>query len=109
MSGARPTGVNWTQVSAAAPWAPRLWFSALVYREQIWVLGGWSKENGNFGDVWTSPDGRNWTELKAAVIWKNRHEHSAVVFQDKLWLYGGYAEVLSNEVWSLDLPPEWFG
>ena len=75
----------------------------------MWVLGGWSKEEGNFGDVWYSKDGRHWTELKSNVIWTNRHEQSVVVFQDKLWLYGGYADALTSEVWKLELPPDWTG
>ena len=102
-------GAHWTQITPAAAWKPRLWFSAVVYRGRLWVLGGWSKENGNFGDVWFSKDGKDWTELKSNVIWKKRHEHSVVVFQDKLWLYGGYADALSSEVWTLQLPPDWPG
>lgn len=102
-------GVEWTEVTAAAPWAPRQWFSLVVYRGCLFVLGGWSRENGNFGDVWYSPDGANWTELTADVIWKNRHEHSVVVFEDKLYLYGGYADVLTSEVWTLELPEDWTG
>jgi len=101
-------GVNWTQVTAAAPWPPRLWFSAVVYRGRIWVLGGWSREHGNFGDVWYSQDGRNWTELPSKLIWRSRHEHSAYVFQDKIWVAGGHAEPLNSEVWSLEIPEGWF-
>jgi hypothetical protein len=102
-------GANWTEVTASAPWKPRQWFSLAVYRGHMWVLGGWSKEEGNFGDVWYSKDGRHWTELKSNVIWTNRHEQSVVVFQDKLWLYGGYADALTSEVWTLELPPDWTG
>jgi hypothetical protein len=102
-------GVHWTQVTEAAPWKPRLWFSVVVYRGRMWVLGGWSKEHGNFGDVWYSQDGKNWTELKSNVIWKARHEHSTYVFQDKIWVAGGYAEALNSEVWSLEIPEGWFG
>lgn len=97
-------GVHWEQVTAAAPWHERLWFSAVVYRDRIWVLGGWSNNPAqNWGDVWYSADGRNWTELKSDVIWKARHEHSAFVFQDRLWIAGGHAQPLSSEVWSLSL------
>ncbi len=104
-------GVNWTQVTASAPWKPRLWFSTVVYRDRIWVLGGWSEEEGNFGDVWYSKDGRSWTELKSDVIWSKRHEHSAFVFKDKIWVAGGAAEPkykLDSEVWSLSVPRSWF-
>lgn len=100
-------GVDWTRETAAAPWGPRLWFTAAVYRGRIWVLGGWAKQQDNFGDVWHSADGRNWQQLKTRTTWKARHEHSVFVFQDKLWIAGGHARPLSSEVWSLHLPPDW--
>jgi hypothetical protein len=79
----------------------------VVYRDRIWVLGGWSKEHENFADVWSSADGRSWEKLETATIWKARHEHSVFVHQDRLWLAGGHAKPLSNEVWSLELPKDW--
>jgi hypothetical protein len=98
-------GKAWRLETDAAPWHPRLWFGAAVYRGAMWVLGGWSKvPEQNWGDVWTSRDGRQWTEVKSAKMWKARHEHSVFVFDDKLWVAGGHAKPLSNEVWSLQLP-----
>ncbi len=93
-----PDGVNWPQVIDAAPWPPRMWFSLVVYRNHMWVLGGWDREDGNFGDVWYSKDGAHWTELKSDTIWTKRHEHSAYVFQDKIWVADGHAEPLNSEV-----------
>lgn len=101
-------GVNWDCVTTAAPWSPRLWFSVVVYRDRLWLLGGWDREAGNFGDVWYSRDGVDWTELKSAQIWSKRHEHSAYVFEDRIWVAGGYGEVLDSQVWSLYLPPDFF-
>lgn len=104
-----PDGIHWTQVTAAAPWPARLWFSAVTYRGQMWVLGGWSRvPETNWGDVWYSANGRDWTRLTANVIWKERHEHSAYVLGDRIWVAGGHAKPLSNEVWSLYLPPHFF-
>ncbi|TVQ02594.1 MAG: galactose oxidase [Planctomycetaceae bacterium] len=100
-------GVQWRQETAAAPWSPRLWFSAAVYRDRIWVLGGWSEATGNVGDVWHSDNGKDWQRLESKSIWKARHEHSVFVFQDKLWIAGGHAQPLSSEVWSLSLPQDW--
>ena len=101
-------GVQWTQVTAHAPWHERIWFSAVVYRNCMWVLGGWSKEpNRNYGDVWYTADGVTWRELKTETIWSERHEHSAHVFQDKLWLVAGNAWPLVNDVWVLSLPKDW--
>ncbi|MBX3420406.1 MAG: hypothetical protein KF752_02505 [Pirellulaceae bacterium] len=100
-------GANWTQLCSAAAWKPRIWFSAAVYRNRIWVLGGWSQESGNLGDVWHSTDGVSWQQLHTEHCWKARHEHSAFVLGDKLWIAGGHAQPLSNEVWSLSLPLDW--
>lgn len=100
-------GVSWTCVTEHAAWAPRLWFSAVVYRGRMWVIGGWSKENDNFGDVWHSANGREWQRLETKTCWKARHEHSVLVFQDKLWVLGGHARPLSCEVWCLHLPVDW--
>ena len=103
-------GKNWTQVTDAAPWHPRIWFSSVVYRDHMWVLGGWSKTpEQNWGDVWYSPNGKDWKELKSDVIWKARHEHSTYVHRDRIWVTGGHAKPLSNEVWSLELPKDWTG
>jgi hypothetical protein len=101
-------GVHWKRVTEHAPWHPRIWFSAVVYRDRIWVLGGWSNNPAkNWGDVWYSRDGEQWSQLQSKVIWKARHEHSAYVFKDKLWVAGGHAQPLSSEVWSLHVPADW--
>jgi len=98
-------GKTWRQETAAAPWHPRLWFGAAVYRGHMWVLGGWSKmPDRNWGDVWYSRNGRDWKRFPMDAAWKERHEHSVFVFRDKLWVAGGHAKPLSSEVWSLFLP-----
>jgi hypothetical protein len=101
-------GEHWTKVTDSAPWHPRLWFSSVVYRDRMWVLGGWSNDPyRNWNDVWYSADGKNWNRLKSDVIWRQRHELSAYVFQDKIWIAGGHAQPLNSEVWSLDVPQSW--
>jgi len=101
-------GVKWTLVTKSAEWEPRIWFSSVVFRDRMWVIGGWSHKNNNFGDVWYSEDGCTWTELESDVIWTPRHELSALVFKDKIWVLGGYADKLNSEVWSLTIPRKWF-
>ena len=81
----------------------------MVYRDRIWVLGGWSNNpSKNWGDVWHSRNGKDWARLESKVIWKERHEHSAYVSKDKIWIAGGHAQPLSSEVWSLEVPKNWF-
>jgi hypothetical protein len=102
-------GLHWEQVTDRAPWSPRIWFSAVVHSDRIWVLGGWSNNPArNWGDVWYSRDGRQWSQLRSNRVWKERHEHSAYVFRDKIWVAGGHAQPLSSEVWSLEVPKDWF-
>jgi hypothetical protein len=101
-------GVHWTKICDAAPWHERLWFSSVVYRDRIWVMGGWSNNPyKNWSDVWYSDDGKEWKEYKSEVVWKERHEHSAFVFHDKIWIAGGMSPPLVNDVWSLELPKDW--
>jgi hypothetical protein len=101
-------GVNWERATANAPWAARMWFSALVYRDRLWVLGGWSNQpSRDWNDVWYTEDGAHWEQLKTATIWSRRHEQSAYVFNDRIFVAGGNARPLTNDVWSLYLPPEW--
>jgi len=100
-------GVNWTRVLETAPWQPRIWFSAVVYRDRMWVLGGSTHGNKLLVDVWYSKDGKRWLELKSGTAWRGRHEHSAFVFQDKIWVAGGHAKPLNSEVWSLHIPADW--
>lgn len=105
-----PDGIHWTRETEAAQWSPRLWFSSVVYRDRLWVIGGWSNNPArNWNDVWYSKDGKNWKQLKSDVVWKERHEISAFVFQDQLWIAGGHAQPLSSEVWSLHVPPDSLG
>jgi hypothetical protein len=102
-------GVNWQMETAAAPWHPRIWFSSVVYRNRMWILGGWSNNPyKNWSDVWYSHDGKNWTEFMSDSTWKERHELSAYVFNDRIWIAGGMTPPLTNDVWSLYLPKKWF-
>ena len=83
----------------------------LPYKENIWVLGGWSNHPyKNWSDIWYSKDGKDWKELQSkGPKWKGRHEHSAFVFKNKIWIAGGMTPPLVNDVWSLRLPDDWSG
>ena len=102
-------GIHWEKVIESAPWHKRIWFSSVVYRNRIWVMGGWSNNPyKNWSDTWYSKDGKDWELYKPAGMgWKGRHESSAFVFQDKIWIAGGMTPPLVNDVWSLQLPKDW--
>jgi lysophospholipase L1-like esterase/dienelactone hydrolase len=100
-------GAHWTKV-CDAPWHERIWFSSVVYRNRIWVMGGWSgNPYKNWSDVWYSDNGKQWTPYTSLPVWAERHEPSAFVFKDKIWMAGGMTPPLVNDVWSLKLPANW--
>ncbi|WP_236973647.1 Kelch repeat-containing protein [Membranihabitans maritimus] len=98
-------GIHWVQETESSPWHERIWFSSVVYRGNMWVLGGWSNNPYiNWEDAWYSSDGRNWNKLNTkGPMWKGRHEHSAYVFKNRLWIAGGMTPPLVNDVWSIEL------
>jgi hypothetical protein len=101
-------GINWVKEISSAPWHERLWFNSVVYRNRIWVMGGWSNNPyKNHQDVWFTKDGKTWEEYKSDKVWKERHEASTFVFKDKIWIAGGMNPPLVNDVWSLRLPEDW--
>lgn len=101
-------GIHWEKVVDKAPWHERLWFSSVVYRNCIWVLGGWSNNPyKNWNDVWYTRDGIHWEQYVSNVVWRERHEHSTYVFKDRIWVAGGMVPPLTNDIWSLYLPKDW--
>jgi N-acetylneuraminic acid mutarotase len=50
-------GINWTQVTANAPWSARLEHTSIVFNNKIWVIGGMDDNSGLLNDVWSSSDG----------------------------------------------------
>ena len=116
-------GVHWEKIVGNAPWTPRIWSSSVVYKDRLWLLGGFRSEPAweNLGDVWYSADGVNWHQLTAVPtcrhsggnnvpvvvansIWAPRHESSAYVFNDAIWMVGGMVWPLVNDVWRLAIP-----
>jgi len=94
-------GVNWTQVTASAPWAGRQFHNIAVFDNKIWVVaGGTAQSEGGSTDVWYSTDGKNWTIL-AATPWIMRHAASVWVFQNALWLGCGSDATVYNDVWKM--------
>lgn len=110
-------GRHWTKILDHAPWEPRIWGSSVVYKNRLWLIGGFQSEPEwkNLEDVWYSGDGMTWnrletipqcqnTALTIPSAWKARHEMSVYAFKDKLWLVAGMEWPLVNDVWCLDIP-----
>jgi hypothetical protein len=97
-------GATWTKVLEHAPWAERQWFIAKVYRDKLWIIGGFdNRHSANFNDVWYTEDGKNWREFKSETKFSPRHEPTCYVFKDSLWVVAGNSWPLQNDVWRLAL------
>lgn len=50
----------WEKISDHAPWRPRDSAGELVFKDRIWLFGGYVPET--VSDVWSTPDGCQWTQ-----------------------------------------------
>jgi hypothetical protein len=94
------TGAQWTCITGEASFSPRVGHSAVVFKNNIYLIGGYDGA-GYKNDVWRSPDGIRWEKVSGAAGFTPRRSHAAVVFKDKLWLIGGYGEneKYYNDIW----------
>ena len=102
---------NWQPVLDNAPWPHRDSPGAVVYRDHMWILGGFEmlgpNEFGRLNDVWRSSDGVNWDRVVDAP-WPTRNLPGCVVFKDAIWMMGGFNGLLSlNDVWRSDDGLHW--
>ncbi|MDA0834858.1 MAG: hypothetical protein O2955_03540 [Planctomycetota bacterium] len=109
---------EWTNVTREAAFAPRDGAGALVFKDRMWLIGGWNpRDKEHFplicnNEVWSSTDGENWRLEKPNTFldssfdprsdWEGRHTAGYVVFKDKMWLVGGDVNQkhYHNDVWN---------
>lgn len=101
-------GVNWTQVTASAPWSPRgMIGGAVEFNGRMWLLGGGTYDTPGhptrllYNDVWSSADGVNWTQATTNAPWSPREYHDVAVFDNKMWVMEGWDTTSGNrnDVW----------
>lgn len=99
---------QWTPVTEKAAFAPRDGAGALVFKNRMWLLGGWNPgDKIHFpkicnSEVWSSIDGAEWKLENPQAPWEGRHTAGYVVHQGKMWIVGGDANRghYQNDVWS---------
>lgn len=92
-------GASWTRALTKVTWPNRDGHASVVFRDRLWVMGGWG--TGPLNDVWSSTDALNWQLVIAEAPWPSRKAPTAVVFQDRIWLLGGSLGVeTTHDVWS---------
>jgi len=122
---AAPPEYEWIRVAEKAAFAPRDGAGALVFRNRMWLLGGWNPgDKTHFpricnNEVWRSLDGAEWTLEKpntfvdrsfdAKQDWEGRHTAGYAVFRDQMWIIGGDCNQghYQNDVWSSSDGKSW--
>src|ERR1051325_5608174 len=82
---------NWVKVTDKAGWQPRDSQGEVVYKDQLWIFGGWFQSfEAPPRDVWSSPDGKTWKQVTREAPWKHSDLPMTVVHNDKMWFMGGW-------------------
>lgn len=104
-ASARPPDVKWSKVQAGASFPPMDGAGALVFKGEMWLLGGWAPGTVPFpyttNGVWKSPDGANWAYVTSGP-WSPRHFSGYAVHDGKMWVVGGDPNSgrYLNDVWN---------
>ena len=109
---------KWVNVTNSAAYAPRDGAGALVFKNRLWLLGGWNPgDKQHFpricnNEVWSSTDGADWKLIKPNTFldrqfdptsdWEGRHTAGYVVYKNKMWIIGGDVNQghYQNDVWN---------
>jgi len=101
-------GLNWKLETGEIVKSEQVFgYSALVYDDQIWLLG--CNRNGKFtSQVFVSSDGKNWTGKDAP--WSPRGGIASAIFKGKIYMsggkYGGLPNqpefIYSNDLWTME-------
>ena len=99
---------EWCRLTENAAFAARAGAGALVFRDRMWLLGGWNPgDKVHFplicnSEVWSSADGISWTLENPHAPWEGRHTAGYVVHDGQIWIVGGDCNQghYQNDVWS---------
>ncbi len=110
-------GVDWEEMTDAAPWEPRAGATTVVQNDRLLLLGG---EAGfvcdplpdcvppYFNDVWSTTDGATWDLVTESAGWSPRPGHACELMGDQIVCFGGFGlEVNPNDMWSSPDGAEW--
>jgi Kelch motif len=104
-------GVKWTRMTEQAQWSPRRSMSVVLFKDALWMFGGWGPITGYAKDVWKSTDGVSWKRVISDAPWPVREGQTAEVFQGKIWMIGGVdydKRETKNDVWYSENGIDWY-
>ena len=95
----------WRKEVAKATWMERDAASAIVFKDRVWIFGGWLHPYlPSPRDAWSSDDGKFWRLEIERTPWRHTYFSMATSFQNPMWMMGGTIDLsnasASNEIWS---------
>ncbi|BAU54019.1 hypothetical protein [Mucilaginibacter gotjawali] len=104
-------GLNWIPVTNNIPWSPRSYSAGTIFKDKMWLMGGWVNGNTCMNDVWSSADGITWTQETPGAQWAGRRSFGCFVLPgvDKVFITGGIDNSGNclNDVWSSTDGKDW--
>ena len=91
---------NWTEAVDTTGWSSRYWHTTVVYENKICTIGGVSKTQVFYGDVWCTNDDMTLVEVTSSALFGPRRGHTSVVMNNKMFVLGGTDVSSKNDVWS---------
>jgi len=105
---------DWVEETKNAAWQARDSQGEVVYKDKLWILGGWfNSYEAPPRDVWSSADGKKWTLATASAPWIHSDLPMSFSFRNKMWMMGGWyngrlpGHSASNQVWSSTDGAKW--
>lgn len=97
-------GKDWELVKEHAEWGQRRSMTTFVFKDKIFLIGGWQKEpwGATLNDIWVSENGIDWKLVKSHAEFSPREGTAFEIFNDKVWVIGGvdyFTHQTMNDVW----------
>ncbi|MFZ4101665.1 MAG: hypothetical protein ACOYKR_06895, partial [Sphingobacterium thalpophilum] len=97
----------WIQETPNAAWQARDSQAELVYKNKLWIFGGWfNSHEAPPRDVWSSSDGKIWKNHTNSAPWIHSDLSMSITFKNKMFMMGGWyngrlkGHSASNKVWT---------
>jgi hypothetical protein len=81
-------GQTWN-FAGTANFPEKAYHTAVVFSNEVWVIGGYDASWNPTSEVWSSSDGVNWTPETLAPGFDPRYSHTCLVYDNKIWVIGG--------------------
>lgn len=92
----KSTSPTWQNLGPA-DWLPRMGHAVVLFRNEIWLMGGRDSSGNALNDVWTCGASGSWQCKTKSAEWSPRCLFRPAVLNDEIWLYGGMKEPFASQ------------